>query len=63
MALGSPDQALAHLNKAIDYHSEYITSSDFGGLRTDPAWNGLRDDPRFEALCRRVGMGKGQWPR
>jgi len=62
-ALGSPDQALTYLNKAIDYHSESITSSDFGGLRTDPAWNGMRDDPRFEELCRRVGMGKNQWPK
>jgi tetratricopeptide (TPR) repeat protein len=64
-ALGSPDQALEYLNKAIDYRSEYVISSDFGGLRADPAWDGLRlrDDPRFEALCRRVGMGQGQWPR
>jgi tetratricopeptide (TPR) repeat protein len=62
-ALGSTNQALAYLNKAIDYRSEYITSSDFGGLRTDPAWDGLREDPRFDEICRRVGMGKGQWPK
>jgi hypothetical protein len=36
---------------------------DFGGLRTDEAWDGLRDDPRFEALCQKVGMGKDQWPK
>jgi hypothetical protein len=37
-----------------------IVLADFGGLRTDCAWDGMRDDPRFEELCRRVGMGKGQ---
>jgi tetratricopeptide (TPR) repeat protein len=62
-ALGNTDQALAYLNKAIDYKSEFIVSSDFGGLRTDPAWDRFRDDPRFEALCQKVGMGKDQWPK
>ncbi len=62
-ALGDTNQALACLNKAIDYHSEYITNPDYGGLRTDPAWDDLRDDPHFDALCRRVGMGQGQWPK
>ena len=51
-ALGNTDQALEYLNRAIDYRSEYIVHTEFGGLRTDPAWDELRDDPRFEALCR-----------
>ena len=62
-ALGNTDQALESLGRAIDYGSELIVTTDFGGLRTDLAWEGLRDDPRFEELCRRVGMGKGQWPK
>jgi tetratricopeptide (TPR) repeat protein len=62
-ALGNTDQALESLGRAIDYGSELIVTTDFGGLRTDRAWDGLRDDPRFEELCQRVGMGKGQWPK
>ena len=62
-ALGNTDQALQALGRAIDYRSELIVFADFGGLRTDRAWDGLRDDPRFEELCRRVGMGKDQWPK
>ena len=62
-ALGNTDQALEYLDRAIDYRSECIVHTEFGGLRTDPAWDRLRDDPRFEALCRRVGMGKDQWPK
>ncbi len=42
--------------------AERITGPDYGGLRTDHAWDGLRNDPRFEAICRRAGMGKDQWP-
>jgi serine/threonine protein kinase/TolB-like protein len=57
------DEALANLDKAVDFKSVFIIHPDFGGLRTDPAWDGLRDDPRFEALCQEVGMGKDQWPR
>jgi RNA polymerase sigma factor (sigma-70 family) len=57
------DEALATLDKAVDFKSVFIVHPDFGGLRTDPAWDGLRNDPRFEALCQTVGMGKDQWPR
>jgi len=62
-ALGQKDEALGSLERAVQYRSEYVVHADFGGLRTDPAWETLRDDPRFEALCRRVGMGQGQWPK
>jgi len=62
-ALGNTDQALQLLGRAIDYGSEQIVGTEMGGLRTDCAWNGMREDPRFEELCRRVGMGKGQWPK
>jgi tetratricopeptide (TPR) repeat protein len=62
-ALGNADRALELLDRAIDYRSELIVHTEFGGLRTDPAWDKLRDDPRFEALCQKVGMGKDQWPK
>jgi tetratricopeptide (TPR) repeat protein len=62
-ALGNADRALELLDRAIDYRSELIVHTEFGGLRTDPAWDKLRDDPRFEALCQKVGMGKNQWPK
>jgi len=62
-ALGEKAEALAALERAYDDHSERLVNSDFGSLRTDPAWDNLRDDPRFEKLCQRVGLGKGQWPR
>jgi tetratricopeptide (TPR) repeat protein len=62
--LGQKEDALDNLAKAAtNWHSAYIVHSDFGGLRTDEAWDDLRDDPRFERLCQRVGMGKGQWPK
>jgi hypothetical protein len=63
MGLGQVDDALRNLDRAVDFKSLYITHSDFGGLRTDPAWDGLRDDPRFEKLCEKVRMGKGEWPK
>ena len=55
--------ALAALERANMDRSERLVNSDYGGLHTDPAWDGLRDDPRFEALCRRAAWGKDQWPR
>jgi serine/threonine protein kinase len=61
--LGRKAEALLSLEKAVDYKSIYITHSEFGGLRTDPAWDEFRDDPRFEAICQKVGMGKDQWPK
>jgi tetratricopeptide (TPR) repeat protein len=61
--LNQCNEALASLEKAVHFKSVFIVHPDFGGLRTDPAWDDLRDDPRFEALCQSVGMGKDQWPR
>jgi TolB-like protein len=69
-------RALGRTNEARIYHERlrqqpnpglielhFIAYPDFGGLRTDPAWDRVRDDPRFEALCQKVGMGKDQWPK
>lgn len=62
-ALGQTNEALASLERALEYRSQFLLQADFGGLRTDPAWDGLQGDPRFEALCQKVGMGKGEWPK
>jgi TolB-like protein len=62
-ALGEKQQALDWLEKAEADRSEFLMFADVGGLRTDPAWDGLQDNPRFWQLCDRLGLGKRQWPR
>jgi tetratricopeptide (TPR) repeat protein len=62
-ALKDKAGALAALERAYDDRFERLVNSDYGGLRTDPAWDDLQGDPRFEALCQKVGLGKGQWPK
>ena len=64
-ALGEKDRALKYLEEAEQVWSEYLISPTFGGLRTDPAWDEFRrqDDPRYWAICEKVGLGKNQWPR
>jgi tetratricopeptide (TPR) repeat protein len=64
-ALGEKDQALDYLEEAEHVWSEYLISPTFGGLRTDPVWDEYRrqDDPRYWAICEKVGLGKNQWPR
>jgi tetratricopeptide (TPR) repeat protein len=62
-ALDDKTAALAALERSYTDRSERLVNSDYGGLRTDPAWDGLRDDPRFEALCQKVGLGKDHWPK
>jgi TolB-like protein len=62
-ALGEHAKALEWLEKAEADRSEYLFFADFGGLRTDPAWDGLQSEPRYWQLCQRLGLGKNQWPR
>ncbi len=50
-SLGQEDQAFAWLEKAYAEHNSEIT-----GLKTDLMWDGLRSDPRFADLVRRVGL-------
>jgi TolB-like protein/DNA-binding winged helix-turn-helix (wHTH) protein len=50
-SLGQKDQAFAWLEKAYTEHHPEIT-----GLKTDLMWDGLRSDPRFADLVRRVGL-------
>ena len=49
--LGQIDSAFAWLDKALDERSHWLV-----WLRLDPRWKGLRSDPRFAELVRRVGF-------
>ena len=61
-ALGDSGAALTALEKACEERSEYlVTIEASGGLCMDPAWKGLREEPRFKELLKRTGRDK--WPR
>jgi TolB-like protein len=61
-ALNERDKALEWLESADQKRSDYLIFGDIGGgLRTDLAWDGLKDDPRFKVLLKKVGLD--QWPR
>ena len=49
--LGQNNAAFQCLNKAFDERSHWLV-----WLRLDPRWNGLRSDPRFSELVRRIGF-------
>jgi hypothetical protein len=49
--IGDKDQALESLNEAFKYRSANITF-----LKTDPALDSLRGDPRFDEMIRRAGF-------
>lgn len=49
--LGQNNAAFTWLNKAFDERSHWLV-----WLRLDPRWNGLRSDPRFSELVRRMGF-------
>jgi TolB-like protein/DNA-binding winged helix-turn-helix (wHTH) protein/Tfp pilus assembly protein PilF len=51
IGIGNNDQAIAWLEKAFAQHSNGLT-----GLKVDPIYDPLRDDPRFQNLLRRVGL-------
>ena len=51
VGLGDRDQALAWLEKAYVERSDYMAY-----LNREPMLDGLRSDPRFAALVRRVGL-------
>lgn len=50
-ALGQHDAALARLESSVAVRDVRIVY-----LKIDPAWDGLRADPRFHSLMRRVGF-------
>ena len=49
--LGDRERALAALEDAYQERSHWLV-----WLKRDPRWDGIRDDARFEALVRRVGL-------
>jgi serine/threonine-protein kinase len=49
LALGNKGQALQWLEKSYENRED-----GFIWINTDPAWDGLRSDPRFQELARRV---------
>ena len=50
-ALGELNQAFAVLDKAYEQHSSGLL-----WIQSDPAWDPLRSDPRFQALLRRMNF-------
>ena len=50
-ALGEQDRAFEWLERAFAERAPYLTS-----MKTDPAFDPLRSDPRFDDLMRRVGL-------
>ncbi len=50
-AMGERNEAFAWLGKSCDSHSSFMTS-----LKMWPAYDPLRNDPRFDDLIRRVGL-------
>ena len=50
-ALGDKDEAFRLLEKAYEEHS-----SNMPFLAVDPFWDGIRSDPRYADLLRRVGL-------
>jgi eukaryotic-like serine/threonine-protein kinase len=49
--LGEKEQALIWLGKAMNDRDDYLTF-----LSVEPIMDGLRDDPRFKNLVRRIGL-------
>ena len=51
MSIGDKERAIALLGDAIEKRSNCLVF-----LRNDPRWAGIRQDPRFAVLLRRVGL-------
>ena len=49
--LGDKEQAFACLEKAYAQHEPLLVA-----LKMEPLFNGIRSDPRFRDLLRRVGL-------
>ena len=49
--LGRRDEAFVWLDQAVQEHDVHLSF-----LRADPQWEGLRGDPRFVVLLRRIGL-------
>jgi serine/threonine-protein kinase len=53
LQLGRKDDALAELEKAYTERQPTMVA-----LKVEPAWDGIRNDPRFQALMKKVGLEK-----
>jgi len=51
IGLGENDRSIEYLEKSYEEHSHWLIY-----LRIDPSMDGLRDNPRFQDLLRRVGL-------
>jgi serine/threonine-protein kinase len=51
LGLGEKDAAIEWLERAYDENSYFLI-----GINADPGWDPLRDNPRFRALVRRMGL-------
>ncbi|MGA7298962.1 MAG: hypothetical protein WBX10_01570, partial [Candidatus Sulfotelmatobacter sp.] len=51
IGIGDKEKALVWLQRAYQWHSSSLTA-----LKVDPTYDPLRNDPRFQALVRRVGL-------
>jgi TolB-like protein/class 3 adenylate cyclase/Flp pilus assembly protein TadD len=49
--LGDKDRAFEWLGRAYEERSSWLTS-----LKVDPQWDGVRSDPRFAELLKKVGL-------
>ncbi len=47
--------------RPVEDRAEEIVNADWGGLRTDPAWDDLGEEPQFQALLKQVGLDV--WPK
>jgi hypothetical protein len=52
-ALGQRDQAFAVLERAYENRDWFLPR-----LKVDPAFDSLRDDPRFKDILRRTGLAQ-----
>jgi TolB-like protein/tetratricopeptide (TPR) repeat protein len=50
--LGKRDEAFAELESSLENHEDLSLLF----VKTDPRFDPLRDDPRFQEICRRVGL-------
>jgi tetratricopeptide (TPR) repeat protein len=53
-ALGATDEAFEWLERGFEERDHWLVF-----LKVDPMWDGLRQDPRFDELVRRVGLPEG----
>jgi len=61
--IGQNDLAIAELSKLVDRPAggnEFITRPSYGDFRTNPLWDPLRSDPRFEVLVQRLAPVAGK---